>query len=471
MEAKANKFVKMGEKIILNLESNKIHHRTKSSPGLWIGPLMGLSAAATFLYEDHSYSEICLLEGLTGIGLIISCACLYIFLSTDKVVVKDFQAVYFLPAIITSTLYLFLANKGLLVSVAWGSSVGSLSTWGVVQAMSYFPGCFTLGEATAVTHGIVLFLLSIATNIPLRYHLPPIHNHDIATVILQVGILYVLSICLLCATFPKLRQTAQFYALSGITLLVLVIPILHVLLDRSPLLWIFFFIFSNSTRVYLLFYWLVCFILAWCFIIYRVISKSKATTSDRKVFHILATMVFIPGMIWEPTLLYTVSGVALALLLMLEVLRFLKLPPLGEILHQGHSVYADEKDEFVSLTPLYLLCGLSFPLWMPANDIGILPLLSGVLTVGIGDAAASYVGSNWGKHKLVGSKKSMEGLAACIISQLALIYSLAAFGLIDDNRQLIRSTFAVIGVSVVETKTEQIDNLVMPLLMYLCLLL
>ena len=109
-------------------------------------------------------------------------------------------------------------------------------------------------------------------------------------------------------------------------------------------------------------------------------------------------------------------------------MRFLNLPPLGGILQQGHSVYADEKDEFVSLTPLYLLCGLSFPLWMPANDIGILPLLSGVLTVGIGDAAASYIGSNWGKHKLIGSKKSMEGLAACIISQLALIYSLAAFG-------------------------------------------
>ena len=74
---------------------------------------MGLSAAATLLYEGHSYSEICLIEGLTGIGLIIGCACLYMLLSTDKVVVKDFQAVYFLPAIITSTLYLFLANKGI----------------------------------------------------------------------------------------------------------------------------------------------------------------------------------------------------------------------------------------------------------------------------------------------------------------------------------------------------------------------
>lgn len=71
--------------------------------------------------------------------------------------------------------------------MTWGLTVGSLSTWGVIQLMSYLPGCFTLGEATAVMHGVVLFLLSTFTNLPLRYHLPPIHDNDIATVILQVS--------------------------------------------------------------------------------------------------------------------------------------------------------------------------------------------------------------------------------------------------------------------------------------------
>lgn len=78
------------------------------------------------------------------------------------------------------------SSAGLLVSVAWGLSVGALCTWGVIQIMSHFPHCFTLGEATVVTHGIVLFLLSVFTNLPLRYHLPPIHDNDIITVILQV---------------------------------------------------------------------------------------------------------------------------------------------------------------------------------------------------------------------------------------------------------------------------------------------
>ncbi|XP_051165036.1 dolichol kinase [Leptopilina boulardi] len=471
MDAVTKIYVNMGETIIKNLELNKIRHRTKNSPGLWIGPLMGFCATSTLLYEDHSYSEICLLEGLTGIGLIISCFILYILLSTKNVVVKDFQVVYFLPCIVTSTLLLLVANKGLLVSVAWGSSVGSLSTWGVVQVMSNFPGCFTVGEATAVTHGLVLFLLSAATNIPLRYHLPPIHDNDIATVILQVGIIYVLSLCLVCKIFPQLRQTKQFYAWIFITISLWIFPSLHTLLDRSPILWIFFYIFSKSSRIFLMICWSICFLLAWCFIMYKLHSKTKATTSDRKVFHILASIVFITGLIWEPVLLYMASGVAFALLIVLELLRFLNIPPLGEIMRQGYNLFADEKDEFISLTPLYLLCGLSYPLWMPANDTALLPLLSGVLTVGIGDAAASFVGSNWGKHKLNESRKTMEGLVACIISQLILIYFLAFFGLIEDNRHLLRSTFAVIGVSIVETKTEQVDNLVMPLLMYLCLLL
>jgi dolichol kinase len=72
------------------------------------------------------------------------------------------------------------------VSVAWGIIAGSLSTWGVIQLISVCPNCFTLGEATAVTHSIVLFLVSAFTNLPLRYHLPPIHDNDIVTAILQV---------------------------------------------------------------------------------------------------------------------------------------------------------------------------------------------------------------------------------------------------------------------------------------------
>lgn len=72
------------------------------------------------------------------------------------------------------------------MSVIWGLTVGNLGTWSVLQLMSAFPYCFTMGEATAIMHSFVLFLMSAVTNLPLRYHLPPIHDNDIGTVLLQV---------------------------------------------------------------------------------------------------------------------------------------------------------------------------------------------------------------------------------------------------------------------------------------------
>ena len=106
----------------------------------------------------------------------------------------------------------------------------------------------------------------------------------------------------------------------------------------------------------------------------------------------------------------------------------MRISPVADTLQQGFSAFADEKDALVSLTPLYLLGGLSFPLWMPTSQLGILPLLSGVLTVGLGDATASFYGSKWGKNKWPGSEKTFEGTAACIGSQLLLIYFLGACG-------------------------------------------
>uniref|UniRef100_T1HXV3 dolichol kinase n=1 Tax=Rhodnius prolixus TaxID=13249 RepID=T1HXV3_RHOPR len=96
--------------------------------------------------------------------------------------------------------------------------------------------------------------------------------------------------------------------------------------------------------------------------------------------------------------------------------------------------FADEKDEGpVALTPVYLLVGCALPLWLyPVTNISesdILPLISGLLTVGVGDSAASICGSLVGKNKWPGSKKTKEGTAACFLSQLFLVIALIQFDL------------------------------------------
>ncbi|KAF3430741.1 hypothetical protein E2986_04824 [Frieseomelitta varia] len=445
--------------------------KIKANSGLWLGTLVGLSAILTLLKEDASYSEICLIVGLTGIGLVISSICLYLRLSSEKVVVKDFQAIYFLPAIITSLLYLFVVNKGLLVSVTWGLGIGSLGTWGILQLMSTFPYCFTIGEATAVMHGCILFLMSAVTNLPLRYHLPPIHDDDIATVFLQVAMLYVISVCLISSYFPMFHLTRNFYIMTITVLSIAVLPLMYVLLDQNPFIWMFYFICNKTNKIILIGYWALCLLLGVLVVIYQILLNIQATTSTRKIFHLLAVLVYIPGLIYEHVLLYLASGIIMGLFIFLELMRYLQISPFGEALQQGFSVFADEKDNLISLTPLYLFCGLSFPLWMPTNNLSLPVLLSGILTVGVGDTVASFVGSRWGYHKWANSNKSVEGTIACILSQIGLICILAFMGYIDNGWLFLQSLLSSIALSFIEAQTNQVDNLALPLLMYVCLMI
>ena len=111
------------------------------------------------------------------------------------------------------------------------------------------------------------------------------------------------------------------------------------------------------------------------------------------------------------------------------------MPPVGESLQAGFAAFADDKDAgCLALTPLYLLAGCSLPLWLyPATCMqdtctgqSLLPLMSGILTIGIGDTAASAFGTWLGrtkwKGKVYGSyiwhqEKQQENLSKYMVAQ------------------------------------------------------
>ncbi len=155
------------------------------------------------------------------------------------------------------------------------------------------------------------------------------------------------------------------------------------------------------------------------------------------------------------------------------MVRILKLPPFGQRIDSIFEMFRDEKDKgILTLTHIYLLIGCSLPLWIyPFDHIkNPLAIASGIITVGFGDTFASIGGSLLGKHFWKGSRKTYEGTLCAIIAQL--ISSIIISQYLVDNfsvsfYNIIVLTVISIIVALIEAKTSEIDNLVLPLYYYI----
>lgn len=156
-------------------------------------------------------------------------------------------------------------------------------------------------------------------------------------------------------------------------------------------------------------------------------SGRPTSTALRKSFHIVIVIVFLIGILFQRLVLFMGAGVAFSIILLLEAIRVGQVEYLSGILDRMVASFVDGQDAgMIALTPIYLLIGSAAPLFLsPVAMAGgrevILPLLSGVLSVGVGDSFAGLVGSLYGRHMWQGSKKSIEGTVANAISQLVFI--------------------------------------------------
>ena len=167
------------------------------------------------------------------------------------------------------------------------------------------------------------------------------------------------------------------------------------------------------------------------------LSPFYEVDTRRKVFHFMMVAMFLPLTYVDPAFVSLALAVVLALFLLLDLLRASQLPPLSRPLASFLAPYVDGRDLRgpVVVSHIFLLIGCAIPLWLslgslprtsssnggvgggmftgwelPAREVA---MVSGVVCVGLGDAAASLIGRRYGHRKwLWGGGKSLEGSLA-----------------------------------------------------------
>ncbi|XP_055386850.1 dolichol kinase isoform X2 [Condylostylus longicornis] len=382
----------------------------------------------------------------------------------------------FVPGFFTAALFCKFLHQNLSVSLFWGHLYCISYQYAFIKFIRKLPKCFTLGEAALVSQGFTLYLFTTILQIPYFITNPAHDDFNKMNSIMMEGIICVLIFVWIVSTIKIFQKTILFYFL--LLFFICIIFCIPVTPDL-PIVEVLNFILSDSRRIFIIIFYCGMTGLSIATVAWQVNKSEKATTSVRKIFHFLLVVVYIPGLLYQCTFLYISTGVAFCAIILLEFMRVFEIYPFDKILKQSFNVFADEKDAgSVALTPFYLLVGCSAPLWINSSTCGVdnnfiapnslLILISGVLTVGIGDTAASVFGSKLGRHKLPNSEKSFEGLIANIILQGLTVAQLFSLNLVVlNNIQISLTAASIIFVAVIEAYTDQVDNIVLPLVFFI----
>ena len=229
-------------------------------------------------------------------------------------------------------------------------------------------------------------------------------------------------------------------------------------------------------------------------IVLRLSSRVEVDTR-RKVFHGMMVAMFLPTIFVDPTFISLAFILILAVFLLLDLFRASQLPPIARPLTQFLAPYVDGRDHRgpVVVSHIFLLIGCAIPLWLslagiersrdsPPDDWEVprreMSMISGVVCVGMGDAAASLIGRRFGRRRWPWTGgKSLEGsLAFAFAVILGLILARLWFSLgkwdgqMDDDWSTMtrKSLVAACGASLTEAVlTGGNDNVIVPIVLWL----
>ncbi|KAJ5997236.1 hypothetical protein N7499_006456 [Penicillium canescens] len=185
---------------------------------------------------------------------------------------------------------------------------------------------------------------------------------------------------------------------------------------------------AASTRLLLSGYCVVVLLMGLAVVIQ--LSSIAEVDTRRKIFHGMMVLMFLPAIFVDPAFCALALALALSVFLLLDLFRASQLPPISRPLTYFLAPYVDGRDHRgpVIISHIFLLIGCSIPLWLSISDLprtGLGPwagweipsrdvsMASGVICVGMGDAAASLIGRRFGRLKWFwGGGKSLEGSVA-----------------------------------------------------------
>ncbi|KAK2151286.1 hypothetical protein LSH36_368g01013 [Paralvinella palmiformis] len=344
------------------------------------------------------------------------------------------------------------------------------------------PRTFTFGEVAILTQAAAQYLGSTICNI-----------------LQKTALLCCILVVMLTFIVPWCRTVFGFYVTFTFIMGSVAVPLLHLLLGDNFIHWTIHYVTENTWKKKLFIYWLECCTVGVLIVligsgaitdllqaflsITRTRTKfspcaaqksalapppaashilrtnsskkiSQSSTRIRKLFHLLAVAIFVPGAMKEPTMTCVAGTCCLIVFIMMETMRLSQIPPLFQPLQQTFVLFLDDQDQGpVILTHVYLLVGCVLPMWL-------YPI----------ESVAAVVGSMIGKHHWRGSRRTKEGTIAGMISQLLFIILLYSWGAFVTPDSWFRVIISVILTSLIEAYTSHVDNLILPLVMYILLI-
>lgn len=220
-----------------------------------------------------------------------------------------------------------------------------------------------------------------------------------------------------------------------------------------------YILFTNKKRIQLILFWIILLAITVIIQIVRTNDTKTSPTILRKVYHIVAFIIYYSGIQTDMTILKLGSIFGLLLFLVVESIRLrcIGSMKLHKHINQFANTLVDKRDAGPVVTShIYLLLGCAIPVWCCYDDVTVAK--GGIVSVCVQDGVAATFGKLFGKTIWGRRGRTLEGSVAGVIAACLVM---AVW--IEDVSQIFNVFLAASAAGLVEAFTDQADNLLVPL--------